>query len=199
MRTTAVKWGVEGRNAGDEALSVLVGLGFDGGELFGIGAQRVGHAAGAFDAHKFHAGEAGSVDQSLHEGGEIGGFGACGGEERGAGTRGEREQELLSLQGIAAGAVREAVGPHFFHPALEQGGDVEPEKGELQHDNAGAAQTILLCGDVNGLVGVERVEAEHFGIGEMVLEVVENAEIGGGVVKIGVAADDEGVWHECVG
>ena len=73
------------------------------------------------------------------------------------------------------------------------------KRGNVQHDNVGAAQTILLGGDVDGLVCVERVEAEHFDIGEMVLEVVENAEIGGGVVKIGVAADDEGVWHECVG
>ncbi len=110
---------------------------------------------------------------------KSGGFGACGGEERGAGTRGEREQELLSLQGIAAGAVREAVSPHFFHPTLEQRGDVEPEEGELQHDNVGAAQTILLNGDVNGLVGVERVEAEHFDIGEIAFEAVENAEVGG--------------------
>ena len=91
--------------------------------------------------------------------------------------------------------MREAVGPHFFYPTLEQRGDVEPEKGELQYDNIGTAQTILLCGDVNGAVGVELIEAEHFGIGEMLFEVVENAEIGGGVVKIGVAADDEGVWH----
>lgn len=39
VRTTGRKGESERGNAGDEAPGVLVGLGFDGGELFGIGAQ----------------------------------------------------------------------------------------------------------------------------------------------------------------
>ena len=94
---------------------------------------------------------------------------------------------------MAVCAVREAVEPHFFHPTLQERGDVEPEEGELEDDHVGATQTILLCRNVDGLVGVERIETEHFGTGEFALEGVENAAVGHRVVEVGVAADDESV------
>ena len=66
-----------------------VGLGFDGGQLGGIGVQGVGYAAGAFDACEFQTGEAGGGAKVLHHGAEIGGVGALGGVDFGRCARGE--------------------------------------------------------------------------------------------------------------
>ena len=67
------------------------------------------------------------------------------------------------------------------------------KRGNWKNDDVGATQPILLCRDVDGLVGVERIETEHFGTGEFALEGVENAAVGHRVVEVGVAADDESV------
>ena len=107
---------------------------------------------------------------------------------------GEGEQQFFAAE-FALCAVGKAVGEDLVEPVFHQAGEAVPGEGKLPDDDVGARERGLFGGDVDAVVGVEVVQFADFCLRQGALDVFEDGGICDGVFQVGVAGDDEDVWH----
>lgn len=142
-----------GGNEGVEEAGVVGGvLGDDDG---------VGHADSAvYDERRepFHATEKNGLFERREEFGQGEVVVAGAGVGLGGAARGEGGDEGFALEGVAAGAVGEAVFEDEIEPLLHEGRAAIPIKRVLKDDDVVGADEFLLAGNVDVKIGVGLIE-----------------------------------------
>ena len=176
-----------------EALCVVIGFCLEDFSLSCFVAHGVGNTAGVYHACELHAGETCCKHLGKHE--FVEGITSVVDVDFFGSAHREGENELLAFEGSASGTVREAVKPYFFHPSLEQTGDAEPEKWELEDYDVGFDKALLLTCHIDGLVGVEICKTNDFCFGKCDRKTVENLIINYGIFGVGMTANDKNFRH----
>ena len=91
--------------------------------------------------------------------------------------------------------VGEAVQKDFVQPEFHHAGDAVPGKGELPDDNIGFKQGGLFGGNVEAVIGIEGIEATDFRLWQCLFESFNDGFIGDGLLQIGMAGDNQDVFH----